>query len=154
MDTDYYAETKKVPKAVPLAIRNEIISRYQQGDHRADIAADFGLHSRTVLKLCRRYQDRGEEGLTPDYARSGRQESEFPHFIWQTACDLRLEHPDWGASAIHQQLTVRYPEETLPSIRSLQRWFQTNGCNRRRGRPMIHATQVGALHDAGGEATE
>jgi transposase len=130
-------------KAIPLDVRKEVIARCLRGESQADIAADLGLHYRTVSILWRRYQERGEMGLFPDYTRSGRRRSDSQTAILAAACICRREHPEWSADVIHQQLATEFPDAPLPSSRSLQRWLEADGCNRRRGRPALaHAEMV------------
>jgi len=143
-----------MPRAILLDIRREVISRCRQGENQVDIAADLDLHYRTVRVLWRRYRERGDEGLVPDYAQCGRQELEFPVAIQEAACALREEHPDWSAAVIHQQLGRQFTEQAVPSARSLQRWFRLNGCNRHRGRPSAYPAQVGVPDGADVQATD
>jgi hypothetical protein len=44
---------------------------------------------------------------------------------------------------IHQKLAAEFPTTPLPSNRSLQRWFEAEGYNRRRGRPSASHAQAG-----------
>jgi transposase len=126
-----------MPKAIPLDIRKEVIARCLRGESQTDISAALGLHSRTVSILWRRYQGRGDTGLIPDYAHSGRRRSDSQAAIVEAACVCRREHPEWSADVIRQQLATEFPDAPLPSSRSLQRWLEAEGCNRRRGRPSL-----------------
>jgi transposase len=132
-----------VPKAIPLDVRKEIIARCLQGENQADISADLGLHFRTVGILWGRYREHGDAGLIPDYARCGRRRSDSQTAFLEAACAYRREHPEWSAEVIHQQLVTAFPDMPLPSSRSLQRWLETEGCNRRRGRPSASHSQAG-----------
>lgn len=131
-----------MPKAIPLDVRVEVTARCLQGESQADIAADLGVHPRTVGILWRRYQERGDAGLIPDYVHCGRRQGDLQTAVFEAACAHRREHPDWSADVIHQQLAAQFPDAPLPSSRSLQRWFEAEGCNRRRGRPSPANAQI------------
>ena len=132
-----------MPKAITLNIRKEVIARCLQGENQTGISADLGLHFRTVSILWGRYRARGDLGLIPDYARCGRRQTERQTDILEAACAYRLEHPEWSVDVIHQQLAAEFPKTPLPSNRSLQRWFEAEGYNRRRGRPSASHAQAG-----------
>ena len=52
----------------------------------------------------------------------------------QIACDLKREHPAWGAGLIRLQLREHAAQRSLPSVRSLRRAFIRAGVHRPRHR--------------------
>lgn len=87
-----------------------------------DVAKEFGLSLRSVERLYKRFLDRGEDGISPGYARCGQHQSQrTPEHIVQKAQELREQHPTWGAELIRVFLEADQP---LPTARTLQRWFR------------------------------
>ena len=86
-----------------------------------EIARRFGLSLRTVQRLCRRFEEFGEQGLEPEYERCGKRQA--PHWKQQVA-EARQEHPTWGAELIRLRLRAGDDEEELPSTRTMQRWLK------------------------------
>jgi hypothetical protein len=50
--------------------------------------------------------------------------------VYEAAIDLKREHPKWGAQFIRIHLQRQYPQQALPSVRTLQRWFRAAGVAR------------------------
>jgi hypothetical protein len=80
---------------------------------------------RTVRRLYGEFAQRGEEAILPRYAHCG---SHQPHGtdrdLLDEALRFRREHPTWGATLIQIKMRHARPRGTLPSARTLQRWFQ------------------------------
>ena len=120
-----------MPGAIPRPTREEIVRRHEQGESLSWIAEDLGLSFWTVRKVWRRYRDEGESGLTPRYDRCGRHGLRFERKVHRAALWLKRLHPRWGATLIRTILQDRWPEMAVPSERTLQRWWQEAGLNRR-----------------------
>jgi transposase len=131
-----------MPQALPFAIREQIVKRRQAGQTCAQIAIELKVKKRTVEHICNRYRTRGEEGLSTNYSHCGPQQIAFETDIHQAALQMRREHPRWGGGLIRLQLNEPFAQRTLPSVRTLQRWFAREGLSPgRRRRPPVDLTR-------------
>lgn len=115
-----------MPRALPLATREAIVVQHQAGRSLPPLAADLGVPWATVRRVWRRYRDRGDAGLVPDYAACGRHGSRYP-VVHDQALALRRDHPGWGAGLIRVVLAESFPDQILPHERTLRRWFREAG---------------------------
>ncbi len=94
----------------------------------ADIAAAVDLPARTVRHLIRRLrQAPAAETLAPAYEHCGWQRSWPNQELYHDAVELRRQHAAWGAGLIRVILQEHWPQQPLPSTRTLQRWFARAG---------------------------
>jgi hypothetical protein len=113
-----------MPRPLPVPVREILLRRWQQGQAVSAIAEDLDLVSRTVRHLLRRFRQQPGAGLLPAYhARP----TLTPPPLVEAGLRLRREHPTWGAGLIRVLLLQDYPEATVPSTRTLQRWFGRTG---------------------------
>ncbi len=124
-----------MPKAIPRDIREEVIARCLQGESQTDISMDLGLHYRTVSILWRRSRHAVTRALFPIVRAAGGEGVIRRQSFARLPALTGREHPEWSADVIHQQLMAEFPGACLPSSRSLQRWFEVEGCNQQQGRP-------------------
>ncbi len=111
-----------MPASIPVPVRQTILHRWQNGDSVTKLAEDLQLSERTVRHLVRRFTQRGEEALAPDYARCGTKKIPVDSVPFQKAVEMRQQHPRWGGGLIHVML--QEANEPCPCVRTLQRWFQ------------------------------
>jgi hypothetical protein len=116
-----------MPRAVPLPQREQLVALRQTGLPLTQIAQTLALPYRTVRGLWRRYREQGAAGLPPAYARCGPAGGRFPAALAAAAVALKQAHPRWGGGLIRLQLRAQFPAQPLPSVRTLQRWFQAAG---------------------------
>jgi len=116
-----------MPRALPVALRQTIVERHQAGTSLPAIAQECGLSPWTVRTLWRRYRDRGEAGLVPDYAACGRPGPRHLPLLVASALALRRAHPRWGAGLIRTELAQQHPALSLPHEATLRRWFRAAG---------------------------
>jgi hypothetical protein len=128
------------PLAVPL--RQEIVRRCQRGFTLTQIAAELAIPYGTVRNIWRLYRRHGSDRLTPNYRSCSRPVTARTRELLDLACDLKREHPAWGAGLIRLQLRKHERRRRLPSIRSLQRAFVRAGVNRPRRRRRTAAVVV------------
>ena len=138
-----------MPRALPLAARQEIVERHHRGQTLAHIATELGIPYVTVRAIWRAFRDRGADGLVPGYHACGSSTPAYPQSIIRLACQLRRAHPRWGAGRIRLELLEHHKPATVPSARVLQRAFQRAGINRprRRQRPVTALKQATAPHE-------
>lgn len=116
-----------MPRALAVDLRQAVIERHLAGASLAAVAREFALSPWTVRTWWRRYRDRGETGLVPDYVACGRPGPRLPQTVYETALALRRTHPGWGAGLIRTQLATQHPDQSLPHERTLRRWFRDAG---------------------------
>jgi hypothetical protein len=116
-----------MPKPVPIPVRRKLLQRAQRGEAATTLAARFGLPARTVGHLLKRFRDRGEGAVRPDYRASPRLPHVYAAEIREAALAQRREHPTCGAELIRVALGVRRPERGWPTARTLRRWSRAAG---------------------------
>jgi transposase len=115
-----------MPSPISFALRQRIAQLMQSGCSAAQIAAQLRLAPRTVQRLVHQFREHPDD-LTPQY-RPGTQPTPCDHPLFAFACDLRRQHPTWGAPLIRVHLfrethRRQLSSNLVPSARTLQRWF-------------------------------
>ena len=116
-----------MPQAWPLALREQIVQRHQQGEPLTEIAAALKVPYRTVRRWWHRYQQAGPEGLRTHYSHCGPKAPKAPAAVHAAALELKREHPSWGAGLIRLQLVAQFGASEVPQVRAIQRWFRAAG---------------------------
>jgi hypothetical protein len=116
-----------MPRALPLALRQQIVALRQQGEPLVAIAQQMGLKYRSVYTCWRRFRKAGAAGLQLHYKSCGPQSPRFAPWLQEEAFRLKREHPRWGATLVRLQLGQRFANERLPGERTLQYWWQRAG---------------------------
>lgn len=125
-----------MPAALSVPLRHVIHRRFRRGESVSEIAAALALSERTVRHLLQRFRHSGAEAVRPDYPRCGVRRSSTQQTICDAAVQLKREHPGWGAGLIRVVLAESLPKRSLPSERTLLRWFAQAGlAPAPRGRP-------------------
>ena len=114
-----------MPAATPIRIRRVIVERRAAGESYAAIARDLAMPYVTVRGIDRHYQQTGQ--LEPSYDRCRQTGVRKAAALYEQAVALKSAHPGWGAGLIWVELAEGFDEAALPSLRSLQRWFQQAG---------------------------
>ena len=135
-----------MPQPVPIPIRQKLWGRARQGEGAAALAAAFDLPPRTVRNLLRRFRERGDDGLEPDYRAPAPPAHARPEEVRRAVLDERREHPSWGAELIRVALSEERPEVAWPHSRTMRRWIRAAGLSRapagrRPGTPARRATR-------------
>lgn len=81
---------------------------------------------RTVQRLFARFEQRGDDGIAPDYPHCGQQQAAptAPQLV-QQLCQTRREHPRWGSEMIRLELEEHY--DPVPTARTLRRHLRHAG---------------------------
>ena len=111
-----------MPRALATALRRRIVEEHLAGKSLKAIAQQEQLSYSTVRLCWRRYREHGFSGLGPDYQNCGRPQRK--DLIYRAARFLKYRHRQWGAPLIRLKLSQRYPDQELPSVRTMQRWFK------------------------------
>lgn len=136
-----------MPQAWPLALREQMVQRHQQGEPLTEIAAAVKVPYRTVRRWWHRYQQEGAAGLHTRYAHCGPKGPKAPPPVHAAALALKREHPSWGAGLIRLQLVEQFAPGEVPQVRAIQRWFQAAGLQPVRAkRPAVEKSRGKAAH--------
>ena len=108
--------------AVAMAARLETV---------AGIARRFDVSRPTAYKFWRRLRE-GEQGMA-DRPRGPKGVVSERTARWRKwIFKERAQHPTWGARKLWQRLRWHWPRVRLPSVRTVERWLQSEGLVRRR----------------------
>ena len=118
-----FTEDDLMPAAIPIPIRQVILARWQKGESVATLAEELNLSARTVYHLVRRFGQRGQQGLAPDYKRCATKKTPTDSVVFQKAVEMRQQHATWGGGLIRVLLREQ-GDDACPSERTLQRWFR------------------------------
>jgi hypothetical protein len=119
-----------MPRATPVPVWQAILQRRQQGHSLNSIVQKFDISIMTVRSPSRRLRDCRPEAITPDSAGCAHPGPKAHPELVQAACQLKRDHPTWGAVLIRIPLQPRWPDRSLPHPRTLQRWFRDAGLSR------------------------
>ena len=111
-----------MPSALSTATRREIVERRDAGESFASIACELSVSYSAVRNIYHRYVKTGR--LTPAYDRCVHSDVRSDKAIYSAAVEMKRIHRSWGAGLIRVELSDTFEEETLPSVRTLQRWFR------------------------------
>lgn len=123
-----------MPRALCVPCRQEIVRRHCGGESLTQISEALNLSYWSVRGICRRYRDRGEDGLKPDYDRCKARPLRSDRKVHRAALWLKRRHPQWGAGLIRTLISERWPDRPLPHPRTFQRWFRAARLHRVRQR--------------------
>ncbi len=111
-----------MPAPLPPTTRRLILLRSRRGQTAAAIADALHLCPRTVRHLLQRARDPASPQGTAYRPGPGRPADDHP--LRAQALALRQQHPTWGAGYIRVRLATEADPATVPSERTLQRWFR------------------------------
>ena len=138
--------------ALEIQIRELIVIEKKQGKSLVAISREQNLSYRTVKRIWRSYKQEGIEGIKPKYYNCGPKKPKY-YKMYRISIFLKKKYSkyaDWGAPFIQTILSQRYPDEPVPSVRIIQKWFANHGLNKpRTARPVItkEEHEVKAVHD-------
>ncbi len=137
-----------MPSATPLKQREEIVAMRQKGASFAHISREMSMSYRTVYNVWQHFEQTG--CLEPAYDRCAHRGIRKDPRIYAKAIEFKQAHPRWGAGLIWVELAEHFPENELPSIRTLQRWFHRGGVASQAPadkRPPIHVVRGETAHE-------
>jgi len=138
--------------ALAIHIREQIIEEKESGKTLISISQDKNLSYETVKRIWRLYKKEGIEGLKPKYSNCGPKQPKF-YKMYRISVFLKRkysEHSEWGAPFIRCILSKRFPDEDIPTDRTMQNWFKKHGLNKpRTSRPVVtkEEKRVDKVHD-------
>jgi hypothetical protein len=110
-----------MPRPVPLPIRQALVRAHRLGQPPAQLAQTFSLPTRTVYHLLQQTRSHAEVPGTAYHPPPNGPRADDA--IVRQAHALRQQHPAWGAPLIRIILARHFPDQTMPSARTLQRWL-------------------------------
>lgn len=113
----------------PISKRRLIISEKNKGKTLTAISRESGIPYSTTKRIWQSYLKYGDKGVELKYKNCGIKRPKY-YLIYRLSTWLKKRHSDWGAPVILTILRDRYPEEKLPTARTLQNWFQEKGINK------------------------
>jgi hypothetical protein len=142
----WFTEATHMPRPLPVPLRQEIVRRHQQGIPLTRISADLAIPYGTVRKVWRLFRRHGLYGLDLRYRGHGRPVPPSSRELLRIACELKREHPAWGAGLIRVRLREHARGARIPSVRSLQIAFVRAGVHRPRRRRERAVVVPWAIH--------
>ena len=121
----YIKKDQKMPAALSIIQREEIVKRREEQQSFAHIAREMRVHYNTVWNVWQRYRQTGS--VRPNYAACVHTDIRKDPAIYARAIALKQAHRGWGARLIWVELAEEFAEEDLPNERTLQRWFHRAG---------------------------
>ncbi|MEM6379311.1 MAG: helix-turn-helix domain-containing protein, partial [Bacteroidota bacterium] len=70
-------------KAVPMAMRYQIIAAYEAGKSPSNIARSYSVSRSSVYNLVNSYKSAGKKGLRPKYDQCGKKQPDASSFIYR-----------------------------------------------------------------------
>ena len=119
----HFMEDDLMPAPIPIPVRRIILARWKKGASVASLAEELHLAERSVRHLVRRFAQRGQQGLAPDYVRCATKQMPTDSDTFHKAVAMRKQHPTWGGGLI-RVLLQEQEDEACPCERTLQRWFR------------------------------
>jgi len=119
-------------KPIPYDYRVKIVQRRKKGENSQSIAATTPYSKSAIDKLWARYQEQGNYAFQTHYKNCGR-----PRKYGEQTDKLvaKIRDQSQGADYIVSKLHQYYPEQEIPSVRTLQRRWSEQGTNSPKGRP-------------------
>jgi hypothetical protein len=133
-------------QAHSLATRKAIICQRQLGISMSEICETLNVSYTSVRRICKRYSDNLhpesdlQSVLTPHYSNCGPKTEKWSSDIVDAVLLLKAEHLSWGAPRLLVELERKLCGQTLPTIRTVERWFRKNNLGkppRQGGEPAI-----------------
>ncbi len=127
-------------KALSYAVREKIISRKEKGESFKEISLALGCSESGAKKIWYSYKKQGLSVLDNNYSGCGRT-SVFPQAILDAIDEIRDNNQ--GATYVYSKLVKDYPSLSIPTARTISRWWKKQGKNRQRGRPVSSEKKLG-----------
>jgi hypothetical protein len=118
-----------MPQALPSAVRRAIANRARHRRSASEIALELRLHERTVRRILKQIEERGQSAMHASYEACGVSQTDDFDRLRQRVLALRQQHRLWGAGRLLLELETLSEGVALPSERTLQRWLHQEHCD-------------------------
>lgn len=115
-----------MPGPIENHIRETIVQRHQNGETLRSISTEMSLSYETVKHLWQHWLKTGR--IEPNYERAKVRGTRQYQAIYAQVIQLKGDHPRWGAQLIRMEVQ-NAGTKSLPSVRTIQRWFREAGVN-------------------------
>lgn len=130
-----------------LDIREAIVVDKNNGKTLLQISEERSISYSTIKRIWSLYQKGGKQNLVLKYSNCGLKQPKY-YKMYRRSTWLKRKHPNWGAPYIATILSERYPKATLPSNRTMQKWFRKKGLTKPRTiRKESPVEKVAQVHD-------
>jgi putative transposase len=99
-----------------------IASVWDRGSSFADVCRAHGISRPTGYKWFKRFLQQGLEGLREQSRRPHRCARQTADEVRTALFELRQQHPTWGAKKLVAVLADRWPRQSMPHPRTVERW--------------------------------
>lgn len=119
-------------QAHSLATRESIICQRQLGVSMSEISKTLAVSYNSVRELCKRYSESPQREsdsksvLAPHYSNCGPQTEKWSLDVVNAVLLLKIDHLRWGAPRLLVELERQMVGQTLPAVRTVERWFRKN----------------------------
>ena len=126
-------------KALSYAVREKIILLRKKGQSFKEISTKLGCSESGTKKIWYAFKEHGKTALKNNYSHFGR-----PSPYTQSVRDAvnKIRDNNQGATYVYSKLIKNHPDLTVPTARTLSRWWKKEGTNRQRGRPVSSEKKV------------
>ncbi|MEV5705958.1 IS481 family transposase [Actinoallomurus sp. NPDC052274] len=107
--------------------RYQAVLQVLSGASVTEVAGRFGVSRQAVHRWLSRYRDHGLAGLSDRSSRPRSSPTRTPAEIEALICELRRNHPSWGARRLVWELTRRGCPEPVPSRATVHRVLVRHG---------------------------
>jgi len=118
--------------SIPYNYRKLIVAKRKSGKSYTEISQELGYSISGIKKIWYAYQKLGEASYSTNYKNCGRK-SPFDKSVKDSITKIRTGQQ--GAPFVFSKLHKDYPHKRIPSIRTLQSWWQTKKVSCPKGRP-------------------
>lgn len=129
-------------KAIPYDYRLKIVEQIKSGASYDALSQEMGYSKSGIKKIWYAFKKEGEASLKNKYINCGRN-SDYSGTVRSAVKELRDNGQ--GGSYIRSKLLQKYPQLTIPSERTLQRWWVKEGSNSKKGRPEAVEKKSGVI---------
>ena len=131
----------------PISVRELIINEKISGKSLIKISMEQSISYSTVRRIWKKYKIGGLENIKPQYQNCGLKRPKY-YRMYRRCIWLKRHHSTWGAPYILILIEEKYPQETLPTARMVQKWFKSKNL----GKPKIQREEqkvsiVKQVHD-------
>ncbi|MEU8202919.1 IS481 family transposase [Streptosporangium sp. NPDC049046] len=107
--------------------RYQAVLQVSSGASVTEVARRFGVSRQTVHRWLSRYRDQGLDGLSDRSSRPHTSPARTPAAVEALICELRRNHPRWGARRLAWELTRRPCPGPVPSRATVHRVLVRHG---------------------------
>lgn len=107
-----------------ISIREQIVREKLSGKTLIAISEAYSISYSTVRRIWKKYEEGGFENIKPGYSNCGPKRPIY-YRMYRRSIWLKRHHLTWGAPYILTLIAQKYPTEKLPSVRTVQKWFQS-----------------------------